>query len=111
MRLDIPWAAIGNFAATWAAGAAGAIGEQLGDAGWFSRDAVREIVRLAEPVAPFNRPSLLAPLFGLAAALLALILGGVAISSLSTLLASLLGLGLLLTRVYGVTLEVGAVCA
>lgn len=74
--------------------------------GVFSREGASEIVRLAQPVEPFNYFDFLAPVVGLAGLLLGLILAGVAVASLGTLLASLLGLGFLLTEVYGVTLEV-----
>lgn len=72
----------------------------------FSRDGATELVRLAQPVEPFNYFDFLAPVVGLAGLLLGLVLAGVAVASLGTLLASLLGLGFLLTEVYGVTLEV-----
>lgn len=108
MKIDVPWWLLGTFASSIASGAVGSIASRIG-ADWFSREGLREIIRLAEPVSPFDRPGMLAPLFGLAAALLGLILSGVAVSALSTLLASLLGLAFLLTRVYGITFEVGAV--
>lgn len=108
MKIDVPWWILGSLASSFASAALGSMATRIGG-DWFSREGLREIVRLAEPVSPFDRPSMLAPLFGLAAALLGLVLSGVAVSALSTLLASLLGLAFLLTRVYGITLEVGAV--
>jgi hypothetical protein len=74
--------------------------------GLFSRRTATDLVRLARPVEPFNAFDLVAPVIGIAGLVLGLMLAGVAVASLGTLLASLLALGLLLTEVYGVTLEV-----
>jgi len=76
--------------------------------GVFSRDAVDRLVRITYPVAPFNQPEFVAPLLGMAGVLLSLLLAGVAVSSLLSMVAALLALAMLLTRFYGVTLEVGA---
>jgi len=58
-----------------------------------------------QPVAPFNRSPLLLPLV-IAGALMSLVfLSGVAIGAFSALLAALLGLYLLLSEVFGVSLE------
>ncbi len=73
--------------------------------GLFSRETATEVVRLTRPVEPFNSLDFLAPILGLAGALLGVLLAGVALASLGTLLTSLLALGFLLTEVYGVTLE------
>lgn len=72
----------------------------------FSPSTARELARLTRPVEPFNYSDLLAPVIGLAGLLAGVLLTGVAVASLGTLLASLLGLGFLLTEVYGITLEV-----
>ena len=77
--------------------------------GLFSRDAVERFVRVSYPVAPFNQPEIVAPLLGIAGVLLSLVLAGVALSSLLSMIAALLALGLLLTRFFGVSFEVGAV--
>lgn len=89
-------------------GALSSLGEAIAPEGLFSRDAVDRLVRITYPVAPFNQPEIVAPVLGIAGVLLSLLLAGVAVSSLLSMLAALLALGMLLTRFYGVTLEVGA---
>ncbi len=64
-----------------------------------------DVLRVLRPVEPYNTVEALAPLVGLAGALLGILLAGLALASLGTLLSSLLALGLLLTEVYGVELE------
>ncbi|HEY8517792.1 MAG TPA: hypothetical protein VIS07_19965 [Candidatus Binatia bacterium] len=88
-----------------------ALGSAVAPEGVFTRDALERLVRLSYPVAPFNRPELLAPILGLAGVLLSLVLAGVAVSSLLSMVAALLALGLLLTRFFGVTLELGGAVA
>lgn len=73
----------------------------------WSRQTATDLVRLTRPVKPFNSFDLVTPVIGLAGVLVGLLLAGVALGALGTLLASLLALGLLLTEVFGVTLEVG----
>jgi hypothetical protein len=58
-----------------------------------------------EPVAPFNRSRLLLPLVVAGALLSLVLLSGVAIGAFAALLAALLGLYLLLSEVFGVSLE------
>lgn len=82
--------------------------DTLAPEGLFSRDAVDRLVRVTYPVAPFNQPEFVAPVLGIAGVLLSLLLAGVAFSSLLSMVAALLALAMLLTRFYGVTLEVGA---
>jgi len=89
-------------------GALTSIGEAIAPEGLFSRDAVDRLVRVTYPVAPFNQPEFVAPVLGIAGVLLSLVLAGVAVSSLLSMVAALLALAMLLTRFYGVTLEVGA---
>jgi hypothetical protein len=74
--------------------------------GIFSREGLVGLIRLTRPIAPFNQPQLFAPLVGLAGALLSLVLAGLAVSSVGTLLAAVLGLVLILTRVFGFSLEI-----
>jgi hypothetical protein len=82
--------------------------EAVAPEGLFSRDAVDRLVRVTYPVAPFNQPEIVAPVLGIAGVLLSLMLAGVAVSSLLSMVAALLALAMLLTRFYGVSLEVGA---
>jgi hypothetical protein len=89
-------------------GALASIGETIAPEGLFSRDAVDRLVRLTYPVAPFNQPEFVAPVLGIAGVLLSLVLAGVALSSLLSMVAALLALAMMLTRFYGVSLEVGA---
>lgn len=77
----------------------------------FSGDAWRSVARLSRPVDPFDRPDFLAPLIGIAGLVVGLLLCGIAIASLGSLVASLMALGLLLTRVFGISVEVGAPAA
>lgn len=66
------------------------------------------ILPLLEPVAPFNRSRLLLPLV-IAGSLLSLaFLSGIAIGALAALLAALVGLYLVLSEVFGVSLELNA---
>jgi len=58
-----------------------------------------------EPVAPFNRSRLLLPLVVAGALLSLVLLSGIAIGAFAALLAALLGLYLLLSEVFGVSLE------
>ncbi len=95
---------------TWTAVRDG-LAEALSGEDLLTREGLQGLVRLARPIAPFNQPELAAPLVGLAGALLSLVLAGVAVSSLGTLLVALLALAFLLTRVYGVSLEIGALRA
>ena len=99
MTFDLPWTVFGMLARR----AADAVATQ-----WFGAAgpaAVSAIVQFAKPVDPFDQPSFVAPFIGLVAAVAGLVLMGIAVSSLSALLASLLGLGLLLARVYGITID------
>ena len=66
------------------------------------------LLPLLEPVAPFNQSRLLLPLV-VAGALMSLIfLSGIAIGAFAALFAALVGLYLLLSEVFGVTLELNA---
>lgn len=78
-------------------------------------DTIREETRtnglmpLLEPVAPFNQSRLLLPLV-VAGALMSLVfLSGIAIGAFAALFAALVGLYLLLSEVFGVSLELNAV--
>ena len=77
-------------------------------------DTIREetrtngIMPLLEPVAPFNRSRLLLPLV-VAGALMSLVfLSGIAIGAFAALFAALIGVYLLLSEVFGVSLELNA---
>jgi len=85
-----------------------ALGETIAPDGLFTRDAVDRLVKITYPVAPFNQPEFVAPVLGIAGVLLSLLLAGVAVSSLLGMVAALLALAMLLTRFYGVSLELGA---
>jgi hypothetical protein len=64
------------------------------------------LLPLLEPVAPFNQSRFLLPLV-IAGSLLSLILlSGVAIGAFAALFAALLGLYLLLSEVFGISLEI-----
>jgi len=80
--------------------------EALGE-NFFSAEALNGILKLTTPIAPFNQPSIVAPLLGLGGVLLALVLAGVAGSSLLILLAATLTLALLLSRMFGFSIELG----
>jgi hypothetical protein len=75
------------------------------------REETREhgILPLLEPVAPFNRSKLLLPLVVAGALMSLLLLSGIAIGALAALFAALVGLYLLLSEVFGVSLELHAV--
>jgi hypothetical protein len=77
----------------------------------FAGETWRSVARLGRPVEPFDRPDFLAPLIGIAGLLVGVLLCGVALASLGSLLVSLIALGLLLTRVFGISVEVGAPAA
>ncbi len=67
------------------------------------------LLPLLEPVAPFNQSRLLLPLV-VAGALMSLVfLSGIAIGAFAALFAALVGLYLLLSEVFGVSLELNAV--
>lgn len=73
-----------------------------------ARETVEEwqgLARIGAPVEPFDGTGLLGAIVGLTAVLAGLWLVGVALVSLAALLGSLLGLGFLLTRVFGVSVE------
>ncbi len=89
-------------------GALSSIGDAIAPEGLFSRDAMDRLVRITYPVAPFNQPEFVAPVLGIAGVLLSLLLAGVAFSSLLSMVAALLALAMMLTRFYGVSLELGA---
>jgi hypothetical protein len=82
----------------------GGLGDVLAEA--FSPAAFQELAGLARPVPPFNGFSWMEPLIGLGGVLASLALAGVAGTSLLTLLAATLALGLILTRVFGFSLEI-----
>jgi len=63
------------------------------------------LLSLLRPVAPFNRPSFLAPAVTVGALITFLMLSGVAVTALGALLTALLALYLLLVEVFGVTVE------
>lgn len=66
----------------------------------------KEIVQLGRPVEPFDGPGLLGSVVGLAGVVAGFLLLGVALSSLGALLVSLLALGFLLHRVFGISIEI-----
>ena len=89
-------------------GVLSALRETVAPEGLFTRDAVDRLVKITYPVAPFNQPEFVAPVLGIAGVLLSLLLAGVAFSSLLSMVAALLALAMMLTRFYGVSLELGA---
>lgn len=62
-------------------------------------------VELARPVGPISESSVLSPIVGAAGALAAVVLLGVAASSMLTMLAALLALAFVLNRLFGLSLE------
>ena len=85
--------------------------EQIGSQLWSVAEAVGAEVRgegliaLLRPVAPFNRPTFIAPAVTVGSLLAFLILSGVAVAALGALLTALLALYLLVVQVFGVTVE------
>ena len=63
------------------------------------------LLSLLRPVAPFNRPTFLAPAITIGALVAFLVLSGVAVGALGAFLTALLALYLLLVEVFGVTVE------
>ncbi|HJQ85385.1 MAG TPA: hypothetical protein VKA21_14965 [Candidatus Binatia bacterium] len=63
------------------------------------------MIALLRPVAPFNRPTFLAPAITIGALISFLVLAGVAVGALGAFLTALLFLYLLLVEVFGVTVE------
>jgi hypothetical protein len=64
------------------------------------------LLTMLRPVAPFNRPALLAPAITIGALLTFLMLSGVALASVGALLIALFALYILLVQVFGVTIEI-----
>jgi hypothetical protein len=64
------------------------------------------LLPLLEPVAPYNQSPLFLPLVVAGSLLSLLLLSGLAIGAFAMLFAALLGLYLLLTEVFGVSLEI-----
>ncbi len=90
-------------ATTWIDG----IGEQLWAVveGFGTEARERGLLTLLRPIAPFNRPSFLAPAVTIGALLTFLALSGVAVTALGALLTALLALYILLAHVFGLRLE------
>jgi hypothetical protein len=65
----------------------------------------RGLLTLLRPIAPFNRPSFLAPAVTIGALLTFLALSGMAVTALGALLTALLALYILLVHVFGLRLE------
>jgi len=63
------------------------------------------VLALFRPIAPFNRPEVLAPAVTIAALLSVLLLSGVAVAALGAFVTALIALYLLLVQVFGVTIE------
>jgi len=63
------------------------------------------VLAFLRPVAPFNRPTFLAPAITIGALVSFLVLSGVALTALGTLLTALLAIYLLAVEVFGVTVE------
>ena len=89
----------------------GSLTEGLSAEDLLSPEGLTSLARFTTPVAPFNRPEVLAPLVGLAGVVLGVLLAGAAVGSLATLLISILALALVLTRVFGVSLELVSLSA
>jgi hypothetical protein len=90
----------------------GSLLEQIGSQLWGAVSSLTEEARggnllsMLRPVAPFNRPALLAPAMTVGALLTFLMLSGVALASMGALLIALLALYILLVQVFGVTIEI-----
>ena len=90
----------------------GSLLEQIGNQLWGAVNSLTEEARggdllsMLRPVAPFNRPALLAPAMTVGALLTFLMLSGVALASMGALLVALLALYILLVQVFGVTIEI-----
>ena len=63
------------------------------------------LMPLLEPIAPYNRPSFLAPAVAIGGVLGMLLLSGVALTAAGGLVLSLLGIYVLLVEVFGVSVE------
>jgi hypothetical protein len=74
------------------------------------RDEAREqgLLPLLEPIAPFNRSRLLLPLVIVGSLMSLVFLSGIALGAFAALFAALLALYLLLSEVFGVSLELHA---
>ncbi len=83
------------------------IREQMVGAGTAFLAQVREhgVMPLLQPVAPWDRPSFLAPAVALGGLLGILLLSGMAVTALGSLGISLFGLYLLLVEVFGLRVE------
>jgi len=66
------------------------------------------ILKVLEPVAPFNRPGFLSPAVALGGLLSILLLSGLAVTAFGGLLLTLLALYVLLVEVFGFSVEVTA---
>ena len=102
------WAAWTEGVREWWTSLGESLRAQLGGEDPFAARNWPALVRLGRPVEPFNGSDWVAALVAVAGICLAALLSGIAIASLGTLLMSLLGLGLLLTRVFGVSIELDA---
>jgi hypothetical protein len=83
------------------------IREQVLGAGSVFLAQVREhgVMPLLQPVAPWDRPSFMAPAVALGGLLGILLLSGLAVTALGSLTLALLGLYLLLVEVFGMRIE------
>jgi hypothetical protein len=83
------------------------IGRQLRNVGDVVLDEVRAggLLPLLEPVAPFNRPGLLAPAIAVGGLIAVILLSGMAVTALGSLLLALLALYLLLAHLFGLSIE------
>ena len=85
--------------------------EEIGSQLWGVAEAFGAEVRqqgllsVLRPIAPFNRPTFLAPAVTVGALLTFLMLSGVAVTALGALLVALLALYILLVEVFGVSIE------
>jgi hypothetical protein len=86
--------------------------DQLSGQLWGAVDALTgearsgNLLSMLRPVAPFNRPALLAPVMTIGALLTFLMLSGIALASMGALLTALLALYVLLVQVFGVSVEI-----
>ena len=83
------------------------IGEQIWAVveGFGTEARERGFLTLLRPIAPFNRPSFLAPAVTIGALLTFLALSGMAVTALGALLTALLALYILLVHVFGLRVE------
>ena len=108
MSENASWASWAEGVLEWSTSLGESLRAQLGGEDPFVLRDWPALVRLGRPVEPFNRSDWVAALVAVAGIVLAAVLTGIALASLGALLVSLLALGLLMTRVFGISIELEA---